>query len=262
MAERIRIGRLPIDVVDFAGALAAIEELVRARGGGTVFTPNVDHIVMGEGNESFRRAYERVSLSLVDGTPVLWASRLVGRPLPEKVSGSDLVIPLAERAAAKGWRLFLLGGAPGVAARAAATLVERFPTLIIAGTDAPRIDPDGDPAARLAVAAAVAATHPDVVLVALGSPKQEIFCDEVRELLAPAVLLGVGAGIDFVAGTARRSPPWMSRWGIEWAYRLAREPRRLAGRYLLRDPQFFGILLRQWWRGTPAETPSAPPAPP
>jgi N-acetylglucosaminyldiphosphoundecaprenol N-acetyl-beta-D-mannosaminyltransferase len=259
MAERIWMGRLPIDAVDFAGALTAIEELVRARAGGTVFTPNVDHIVTAEGSETFRRAYARVSLSLVDGTPVLWASRLVGHPLPEKVSGSDLMIPLVERAAAKGWRLFLLGGAPGVAAQAAAILVERFPALIIAGTDAPRIDLEGDPAERRAVAAAVAATHPDVVLVAFGSPKQELFCDEMRELLAPAVLLSVGAGIDFVAGTARRSPAWMSRWGIEWVYRLAREPRRLARRYLLKDPQFLGILLRQWRRGRAVPASSAPP---
>jgi N-acetylglucosaminyldiphosphoundecaprenol N-acetyl-beta-D-mannosaminyltransferase len=259
MAERIWIGRLPIDVVDFAGALAVIDELVRARGGGTVFTPNVDHIVTGEGNEAFRRAYARVSLSLVDGTPVLWAARLIGRPLPEKVSGSDLVLPLAERAAAKGWRVFLLGGATGVADRAAAALVARFPTLVIAGTDGPRIDLEGDPAVRRAVAARVAATHPDIVLVAFGAPKQELFCDEMSDLLAPAVLVAVGAGIDFVAGTARRSPAWMSRWGIEWAYRLAHEPRRLAGRYLLRDPQFLGILLRQWRRGTTAVAPAAPP---
>jgi N-acetylglucosaminyldiphosphoundecaprenol N-acetyl-beta-D-mannosaminyltransferase len=259
MAERIWIGRLPIDVVDFAGALTAIEDLVRSRAGGTVFTPNVDHIVMGERNERFRRAYERVSLSLVDGTPVLWAARLVGRPLPEKVSGSDLMIPLVERAAAKGWRVFLLGGEPGVAARAEAALSARLPALTIVGTDAPRIDNNGDPAARMTVAARVAETRPDLVLVAFGAPKQEIFCEEMRAVLAPAVLVCVGAGIDFVAGTARRSPAWMSRWGIEWAYRLAREPRRLAGRYLLRDPQFLGILWRQWRRGTTAEAPSAAP---
>src|ERR1700679_2069463 len=100
MIERIQIGSLPIDAVDLPGALAAIETLVGGRAGGTVFTPNVDHIVMGEHHERFLRAYERVGLSLVDGTPVLWAARLLGRPLPEKVSGSDLVIPLMERAAA------------------------------------------------------------------------------------------------------------------------------------------------------------------
>ncbi len=246
MPGRIRIGRLPIDVVDFAGALGTIERLVDARAGGTVFTPNVDHIVIAERDARFRKAYARVDLSLVDGTPVLWASRLVGQRLPEKVSGSDLVIPLVERAAALGWRVFLLGGADGVADRAATALREQFPTLAIAGTDAPRVDLDGPLEARLEIARRVAATRPELVLVAFGAPKQELFCDEARDILAPAVLVCVGAGIDFVAGTAKRAPAWMARAGLEWAYRLAREPRRLAGRYLLRDPQFAAILLRQW----------------
>src|ERR1700742_1328204 len=112
MVERIRMGRLPIDAVDFAGALNVIEDLVQARAGGMVFTPNVDHVVLAEKDERLRAAYARVSLSLVDGVPVLWASRLLGHPLPEKVSGSDLVLPLVERAAARGWRLYLLGGGP------------------------------------------------------------------------------------------------------------------------------------------------------
>ena len=248
MAERIQMGRLPIDVVDFAGALAAIEALVAARDGGTVFTPNVDHIVLAERDERLRGAYGRVSLSLVDGTPVLWAARLLGHRLPEKVSGSDLVVPLIERAAAGGWRVFLLGGGPGVAERAADELVKRFPALDIVGTAAPRVDLGPDPAGRRAIATEIAATRPDLVLVAFGAPKQEIFSDETRDILSPAVLVCVGAGIDFVAGTMRRAPAWLSRWGLEWAYRLLREPRRLAGRYLVRDPQFIGIFLRQWWR--------------
>jgi N-acetylglucosaminyldiphosphoundecaprenol N-acetyl-beta-D-mannosaminyltransferase len=104
MTERIQIGQVPIDAVDLQGALGAIGDLIAAGEGGTVFTPNVDHIVLAENNERFRQAYGRVSLSLVDGTPVLWASRLLGRRLPAKVSGSDLVVPLMERAAAHGWR--------------------------------------------------------------------------------------------------------------------------------------------------------------
>src|ERR1700733_6727563 len=140
MSERIQMGRLPIDVVDFAGALSAIEALVRAGKGGMVFTPNVDHVVLAERDDRLQAAYSRVSLSLVDGTPVLWAARLFGQPLPEKVSGSDLVIPLVERAAAQGWRLFLLGGAPGVGALATAELEARFPTLKIVGTAAPQIE--------------------------------------------------------------------------------------------------------------------------
>jgi N-acetylglucosaminyldiphosphoundecaprenol N-acetyl-beta-D-mannosaminyltransferase len=245
MIERIHIGQLPLDAVDLPGTLNAIDDLIRSRAGGTVFTPNVDHIVIGEKDERFRQAYQRVSLSLVDGTPVLWAARLLGRPLPEKVSGSDLVEPLMERAAARGWRVFLLGGAAGAAETAAVRLKERFSGLSIVGIDASRVDLNSALGERLAVAARVAEAKPDLVLVAFGAPKQEIFCDEAFEVLKPAVLVCVGAGIDFVAGVARRAPRWMSRWGLEWLFRLAQEPRRLAGRYLLRDPQFLLILLRQ-----------------
>jgi len=245
MIERIQIGKVPIDKVDLPGALAAIGAMIDSRTGGTIFTPNVDHIVLAEADERFRRAYQQVSLSLVDGTPVLWAARLLGRPLPEKVSGSDLVIPLMERAAAKGWRVFLLGGEPRSGEVATMRLKEQFPELKIVGTAGPRIDLAGDLDERLAVARRVAEAAPDLVLVAFGAPKQEIFCEESRDILKPAVLLCVGAGIDFISGVARRSPAWMSRWGIEWLYRLAHEPRRLAGRYLVRDPQFIPILLRQ-----------------
>jgi len=249
MSERIRIGGVPIDVVDFAGAMDFVEKLVDARAGGMVFTPNVDHVVLVERNPRFRDVYSRVSLSLVDGVPVLWAARLLGTPLPEKVSGSDLVVPLVERAAARGWRVFLLGGGPGVAELAAAKLKQLYPGLDVVGTAAPMIDMDGDPAPRRAIAEEIAATRPDLVLVAFGAPKQELFCDELRDVLSPAVLVCIGAGLDFVAGTIQRAPRWISRVGLEWAYRLAREPRRLAARYLLRDPEFLAIWFRQWWRG-------------
>jgi len=254
MGERTWIGRLPIDKVDLAGALASIEQLISTGAGGMVFTPNVDHVVIGEQNSRFRRAYARVSLSLVDGTPLLWASHLLRDPLPAKVSGSDLVLPLMQRAAERGWRVFLLGGAPGVAAQAAARLAVQCPGITVVGTAGPRIDLGSDPSERVAIAADVAASKPDLVLVAFGAPKQEIFCDEVMHLLKPAVLVCVGAGVDFVAGIAKRSPPWMSRWGLEWLYRLAHEPRRLAGRYLLRDPQFALILVRQLWGRRPPTT--------
>ena len=251
VTERIWIGRLPIDKVDLTGALASIEEMVSTRAGGMVFTPNVDHIVMGEQDRQFRSAYHRASLSLVDGTPLLWASHLLRGGLPEKVSGSDLVLPLMQLAARRQWRVFLLGGAAGVADKAAERLAVVCPGIIIVGTASPRVDLRGDRSDRLAVASQVAATKPDVVLVAFGAPKQEIFCDEVMDLLKPAVLVCVGAAVDFIAGVAKRSPRWMSRWGLEWLYRLAHEPARLAGRYLLRDPQFALILLRQLMGGRP-----------
>jgi N-acetylglucosaminyldiphosphoundecaprenol N-acetyl-beta-D-mannosaminyltransferase len=239
---RVSIGRVPIDPVDLAGSVEVIERLIEAGRGGTVFTPNVDHVVLADENERFRCAYENVSLSLVDGMPVLWASRLLGTPLPAKVSGSDLIEPLMERAAARGHRVYFLGGAPGVAESARDKLRARLPELQVVGTDSSYIDVD---AKHDDVIGRIQAAKPELVLVALGAPKQEVWSHEQREALAPAVLIGVGAGLDFIAGTQKRAPRWVSEAGFEWLYRLASDPRRLAARYVLRDPWFCWILMRQ-----------------
>ena len=246
---RITVGKLPLDVVDFEGALDAIDRLIRSKSGGTVFTPNVDHVVMAEHDERFRTAYAAAALSLVDGTPVLWASRLLRTPLPAKISGSDLVMPLLRRASERGYRVFFLGGAPGVADLAKSKLEAALPGIQIVGTDASRIDVN-QPADADEVTERIRRTEPDIVLVALGAPKQEIWSFTRTERLKPAVLIGVGASLDFVAGIQKRAPSWMSTAGLEWLYRLAQEPRRLAARYLLRDPEFCLILLRQLMQGS------------
>jgi N-acetylglucosaminyldiphosphoundecaprenol N-acetyl-beta-D-mannosaminyltransferase len=176
--------------------------------------------------------------------PVLWGARLLGMALPERVAGSDLVLPLLRRAESQRWRVFLLGGQEGVAALAAERLAGSMPGLSIAGTLAPRIDMSEPRDRRAHVVEAVRAAHAHLVVVGLGAPKQELFIHESREALAPAVLLGLGASIDFIAGTVPRAPRWMSRSGLEWLYRLAREPRRLWRRYVLKDPKFAWILLR------------------
>jgi N-acetylglucosaminyldiphosphoundecaprenol N-acetyl-beta-D-mannosaminyltransferase len=242
--RRIRVGGLPIDHVTFAQALDSIAAMIASGEGGSVFTPNVDHVVMAAHDERFRLAYDAASLCLADGMPVLWAARLLGTPLPEKISGSDLVWPLLERAEREQWRVYILGGGPGVGEQAAQRLVARFPRIVIAGTDAPRIDMDAPAEARAEVLTRVRASRPDLVLVALGAPKQELWIAESAADLRPAVLLGIGAAVDFIAGTARRAPRWVSTAGLEWLYRLAQEPRRLWKRYLLRDPEFFLIVLR------------------
>jgi N-acetylglucosaminyldiphosphoundecaprenol N-acetyl-beta-D-mannosaminyltransferase len=241
--SRLRLGRVPVDRVTFREALGLVAGMVEAGRGGAVFTPNVDHVVMAAEDDRLRRAYDAVDLSLADGMPVVWASRLLGSPLPEKVSGSDLVPSLMQLAEARGFRVYLLGGAPGVADLAARRLSHSHPGLVLAGTLAPRVDMDAPAADRAWITGEVRRAAPDLVLVGLGAPKQEIWIHEVKRALAPAVLLGVGASLDFLAGTARRAPRWMSENGLEWAYRLAREPRRLFRRYLLRDPKFLGIVL-------------------
>jgi N-acetylglucosaminyldiphosphoundecaprenol N-acetyl-beta-D-mannosaminyltransferase len=242
--RRFKLGPLSIDPVTQDEALRAVEDLVRRGEGGAVFTPNVDHIMIADENPRMQNAYSRADLSLADGMPVLWASRLLGEPLPEKVSGSDFVPALLERAAERGLRVYFLGGAPGVAALARDKLLARLPRLQVVGVDVSRIDADDPPAQWEPLVERIRATKPDLVFVALGAPKQEIWIDAVREKLRPAVLLAVGGSLDFVAGAMPRAPQWMSRSGLEWIFRLSREPRRLWRRYLVRDPKFAILLGR------------------
>jgi N-acetylglucosaminyldiphosphoundecaprenol N-acetyl-beta-D-mannosaminyltransferase len=237
------VGHIWIDALDFDQAVDAIDRLVTAGEGGTIFTPNIDHVVQVERNPVFRDAYEKVSLSVVDGQLLLWASHVLGTPLPAKISGSDLMVPLARRAAERKWRVYLLGGGAGVAEIAANELKKQF-DIDIVGTDAPFVTPEGHPVEGPAVLERIVKARPHLLFAAFGAPKQELFLHRAAAAIRPAVGIGVGAGFDFVAGRLKRAPRWISESGLEWLYRLAQEPRRLAKRYLVDDPAFLAILAR------------------
>ena len=240
---RVQIGQLEIDAVTFTQALDTIAELVARRNGGAVFTPNVDHVVKAERHPDFRRAYSRADLCLADGMPLVWASRLLGSPLPEKVSGSDLVLPLVRLAAKRRWRVYLLGGRPGVAEEAGEKLAREFGARIV-GTDSPIVDLDGTADSSEQTLERLRAASPDLVLVAFGAPKQELWIDRFSDRIGPAVAMGVGGSLDFITGQVKRAPAWMSRMGLEWLYRLLQEPRRMWRRYLVEDPAFIAIVAR------------------
>jgi N-acetylglucosaminyldiphosphoundecaprenol N-acetyl-beta-D-mannosaminyltransferase len=242
--KSVSFGSLRADAVSHAQALDIVEQLIRRGDGGAIFHANVDAVVLAEDNAQFRAAYSRASLSLADGMPLLWASRFLGLRLPEKISGSDFVPIVLARAAERGWRVYFLGGKPGVAELARDKLREKLPALQVVGIDAPAIEENDPPERREPILARVRAAHPDVVVVALGAPKQEIWIDLVRDDLRPAVLFAVGASLDFAAGTIARAPRWISKAGLEWLYRLCKEPRRLWRRYLVRDPRFLLIFGR------------------
>jgi N-acetylglucosaminyldiphosphoundecaprenol N-acetyl-beta-D-mannosaminyltransferase len=241
--QRVRIGHIWIDALTFDRAVDEIARLVDAGEGGTIFTPNVDHVVQVEHNLVFRAAYQDVSLSVVDGQLLLWASYVLGAPLPEKISGSDLMVPLARRAAERQWRVYLLGGGQGVAELAATELQKQF-DIDIVGTDAPFVTPEGNPVDGPAVIERIVQARPHLLFAAFGAPKQELFLHRAAAAIRPAVGIGVGAGFDFVAGRLKRAPRWISQSGLEWLYRLAQEPRRLAKRYLVDDPEFLAVLVR------------------
>ncbi len=241
---RTVLGHVPVDALTMEQAVDRVMDLVRARAGGYVVTPNVDHVVLAERDLAFRHAYAEASLSLADGMPVVWASRLLRAPLPAKVSGSDFAGPLLERAAREKLRIWLFGGGEGAGERAADVIRERHPGIVVAGTSAPRVTGRESSAELGALVAPVRAAAPELVFVCLGAPKQELLMHAVHRELAPAVLLGLGAVVDFLAGNVQRAPRWMSDSGLEWAYRLAQEPRRMWRRYLLRDPEFALIVAR------------------
>lgn len=239
---RVRIGRLSIDAVSFEQALDAIEDLVESGTGGSVFTPNVDHVVGADRNDAFALAYANASLTIADGMPLVWASRVLGTRLPERVAGSDVIDPLLERAARRGWRVAFIGAGPGVAEKAAAVVRERYGTDVVDTWD-PVVDLADDQQIE-AIVERLQACQPQLVLMAFGAPKQELLIDRIRDRVRPAVLVGVGASLDFIAGTVRRAPRVMRSTGTEWLYRLVQEPRRLWRRYLVNDPKFAWILVR------------------
>jgi N-acetylglucosaminyldiphosphoundecaprenol N-acetyl-beta-D-mannosaminyltransferase len=252
--NRVRIGQLLVDSFTFDEALGKIAELVDRGNGGAVFTPNVDHVVKAEKHVEFRRAYSRADLCLADGMPIVWASRLLGSPIPEKVSGSDLIVPLARLAAERGWRMFLLGGRPGIAAEAGDKLARELGVQVV-GTDSPIVRPDGSTDHPEQILKRLRAARPALLLVALGAPKQELWIDRFAGELRPAVAVAVGGSLDFITGRIERAPAWMSRAGLEWLFRLAQEPRRMWRRYLLEDPKFVAIVARSWRAARGEESP-------
>jgi N-acetylglucosaminyldiphosphoundecaprenol N-acetyl-beta-D-mannosaminyltransferase len=239
------IGRIWVDAVTFAGALERIDRLVEGKLGGAVYTPNVDHVVIAESSEALRNAYRHASLSLADGAPLVWVSRLLGCRIPERVAGSDLFMPLMIHAARRQWRVYLLGGAPEVAEAAAKRLKTEFGVNVV-GWHSPIVDRDGRDLSGGSVER-VRAAQPDLVVVALGNPKQELWTHRAGDALRPAVVLGFGAVLDFLVGKQKRAPQWVARGGFEWLYRLVQEPRRLWKRYLVQDPRFVLIVLATWY---------------
>lgn len=212
-----------------------------------VVTPNVDHVVILQRSEPFREAYARAALSLVDGRPVQWAANYLGLPPFEKVSGSDLLPALCAQAAAAGRRVFFAGGrTPAELDECLARIRQRYPGLTLGGACPPfGFERDETESARLL--GAIRAFGADFILLTCGSPKSEIWLARHGEALGSGVGLSIGAGLRMLAGLDRRAPRLLQRAGLEWFWRLSRDPRRLWRRYLVDDMRFFPLVWR-WKR--------------
>jgi len=213
------------------------DNLAQGRGGWLV-TANLDFLRRHVKDPIARDIYAGADLRVADGMPLVWASRLRGTPLPERVAGSSLIAPLCARAAKEGRRVYLLGGDPEASEVAAAKLRAENPNLELAGVSSPWVSAEPTEAEIADIAKALEAARPDIVLVAFGSPKQERVIRRLRAHVPSAWWLGVGISLSFVAGHVRRAPRIVQTLGLEWVHRLVQEPRRLFRRYVIEDLPF------------------------
>jgi len=218
----LRILGIPIHDVTLDEAVEQAAAWVKEGSAHQMATVNPEFVMAARRDPAFRAVLEGADLCLPDGVGITLAARYLGRPLRERVAGVDLVEALAARAARDGWRVFFLGAAPGVADRAASILAARYPGLTVAGTHAgsPRREEEDDIVRRVREAGA------DVLLVAYGAPAQDLWLARNLARTGAKVGVGVGGAFDYIAGVAPRAPRWMRRVGLEWLYRLIRQPWR------------------------------------
>jgi N-acetylglucosaminyldiphosphoundecaprenol N-acetyl-beta-D-mannosaminyltransferase len=245
-ADSVFVLGVRVDRVSQQQALDRIEEIIARRqaSGNTlpceqIITVNPEFVMVAQRNAAFRIAINEAALVLADGTGVVWATRYLGSPAPERVTGTDTLAALASRCSKAGYRLYLLGAAPGVAEAAAQRLQELTPGLQIAGTFAGSPAPEEEDA----IIERIREAQADVLCVAYGAPAQELWIHRNLSRLPVAIAIGVGGAFDFLSGRQRRAPRLMQRTGLEWLYRLYREPWRW--RRMLALPRFaLQVLLK------------------
>ena len=216
-----------------------MEQLIRRGRPSYAITANMNYAMLSAADVGLQAANLGAAFIVADGMPLVWMSRLKGRPLPERVTGADLVPALCERAAEKGFRVLLLGGSPGVAETAKKRLQDQFPLLRMKSMEAPKFRGLSG-AANERMIAGVKAERPDLLLLACAQPEGELWLASHCKELGVPVCVQIGAAVDFAAGTIARAPRLVQKIGLEWLYRLGREPRRLANRYF-RNARFLAF---------------------
>ncbi len=243
MIQRVDVLGVGVSAIDMTAALDEIAAWIHEGERHYVCVTGVHGVMESQRDPDLKRIHNESGLTTPDGMPMVWAGRKAGAANMSRVYGPDLMLALAERAAANGWRSFFYGGKDGVPDQLVAKLQERYPAFISVGTYSPPFRPM-TPEEDEAIVERINAAQPDLVWVGLSTPKQERWmAAHVGRLTAPA-LLGVGAAFDIHAGTLPQAPRWMQQRGLEWLYRLVREPRRLWRRYLSNNPRFVWAIAR------------------
>lgn len=222
MRNTINILGIEIDKVTGQEALDHIEAFIQSKQSHQIVTANAEIIYQASHNEKMKKVINHAQMVTADGSGVVWASRQLGQPLAERVTGIDLVNAVCKRSAEKGWRIYILGSAPGVAAAAAANIGKRFPGCHIIGTQHGYFNDMEEKQ----IIAELQQLQPDVLFVALGAPKQEYWIHAHMQTLQIPVMMGIGGSMDVLSGNVKRAPHWMQKMSLEWLYRLLIQPAR------------------------------------
>ena len=241
-----RLFDINIDNIDMGECVQIIDKLVQSKRFNYVVTPNVDHIVKLQSDKEFKEVYNNADLILTDGMPLVWYSKIVNKPIKEKISGSDLFPKVCELSSKKNYKVFLLGAGEGVAEKAKKNLENKYKGLNIVGTYSPKYGFENDEKYINNMIELINDLNPDILAVGLGAPKQEKFIYKYKDRLKVPVSLAIGASIDFEANVIKRAPIWMQKSGLEWFYRLIKEPKRMFKRYIIDDMKFFKIALKDY----------------
>ena len=222
--------------------LDKIEQFIVSKRAHQHVVVNVDKIVKAHRDEGIRQIINNCDLVSVDGMPVVWASKLLGQPIKQRVAGIDLFHALVAHAAKMGWRVYFLGAQQKVVEKVVQSMSAEFPALKVAGYRNGYWS-DGEEAGLVAL---IKAHRPDIIFVAMSSPKKELFLAKYQAQMQVPFAMGVGGTFDVVAGIVKRAPRWMQVSGFEWLYRFMQEPRRMFHRYFVEDMYFFVLLAREW----------------
>ena len=231
-----------VDNLNMAETLDVVEGFIRSGKPHQHVVVNVDKIVKANRDPALRQIINDCDLINADGMPVVWASCLLGKPLKARVTGVDLFEALMARAAEKGWRVFLLGAREEVVSGVARLYPARYPGLTLAGYR----NGYWTPGEEEKVVADIAATRPDILFVAISSPKKEAFLARYQAAMKVPFAMGVGGTFDVAVGLVKRAPVWMQNAGLEWLYRFLQEPRRMFRRYFIDDMAFVALFAREW----------------
>ena len=232
--------------VNFDKFIQIIADLVPAKKKVTIFPVSVDVLIKSKRNAEFFFTLKNASFLLPDGMPMIWASKLIGKKLKAKISGSDLFPSLCKMAAENNYRVFFLGAKPGVAQKANEIIKRQYPQLNVAGVYSPPFGYERVEEENLKIVKMIIEKKPDILFVGLGAPKQEKWIWRYKDEINVPVSIAVGASFDFVAGNVRRAPKWMQQIGLEWFFRLCQEPRRLWKRYFVGNIIFIWMVLKEF----------------